>query len=136
VIRLTADTNVYISALNYHGLPEKVLDLAHTDDIRLAISHAILQELSRILRGKFSWSEFEISETEADILSYAELVTPTVHIDAVKDDPTDNRILECALAGRSDYIVTGDRHLLRIGQFDEIRIVTPAEFLAISTQAT
>ena len=94
-----------------------------------------MQEIARILRVKFAWSEFDIQETEADVLSYAELVNPTEHIDAVKDDPTDNRILECAVAGRSEYIVTGDKHLLRLGQFGETRIVTPAEFLAITAQA-
>jgi predicted nucleic acid-binding protein len=54
VIRFTADTNIYISALNFHGVPEEVLNLAHTDRVRLAVSDAILLELSRTLRIKFA----------------------------------------------------------------------------------
>jgi predicted nucleic acid-binding protein len=53
----------------------------------------------------------------------------------VKDDLTDNRILECAETGRSEYLVTGDKHLLKLGQFAATRIVTPAEFLEIHAQA-
>ena len=136
MIRFTADTNIYISSFNFGGVPKAVLILARKGEAVLSVSEFILQEITRTLRDKFAWSEFAIYETEADILSYAKLVTPSVHIEAVKDDPTDNRILECAVASHSEYIVTGDKHLLRLGQLGEIRIVTPAEFLAITAQAT
>lgn len=136
MIRFTADTNVYISALNFHGIPEQILDFAQEGKINLAISNAIPDELSRTLRNKFRWSESDIHNSQANILSYTELITHTEHIEAVKDDPTDNRILECAVAGSSNYIVTGDKHLLRLGLFGKTQIVTPAEFLAIMTPAT
>jgi uncharacterized protein len=136
VIRATLDTNIYISAFNFGGLPLTLIRLARRKHIHLAVSDAIRGEIKRILSDKFSWPETEISRTLAQLSTFSELVTPDIHIAAVKDDPTDNRILECAVAGRSDYIVTGDKHLLRLVQFREIRIVTPAEFLEIAAQAT
>jgi len=58
------------------------------------------------------------------------LVEPTHRIDASRD-PDDNRVLEAAIAGEADYIVTGDRDLLELGSYEGIRIVTPAEFVAL-----
>ena len=87
MIRFTVDTNIYISSFNFGGVPKEVLSLALKEKARLSVSVPILQEIARILHDKFSWSEFDIRETEADILSYAELVTPTERIEAVRDDP-------------------------------------------------
>ena len=53
-------------------------------------------------------------------------------VDEVKEDPPDNRIIECALAGGSEYIVTGDKDLLRRKQFEEIKIVSPSDFIGVS----
>jgi putative PIN family toxin of toxin-antitoxin system len=134
VIRVTADTNIYISSLNFGGPPRSVIALAYSGDIQLAVSAPILDEIAHVLRDKFGLPEADIREAEADIRSIAELVVPIVHIEAVKDDPSDNRILECAVASRSEYIITGDKHLLRLGRFGEIRIVKAADFLAIAVR--
>ena len=66
---------------------------------------------------------------EAFIRGFAHMVYPTQTLEAVKDDPDDNRIVECALASGSDCIVTGDKDLLRLGQYQGIRIMGPAQFL-------
>jgi predicted nucleic acid-binding protein len=65
----------------------------------------------------------------------ASYVSPDTTLDVVKEDPDDNRILECAVEAESDFIVTGDKHLLRMGVFRQLRIVTPAEFLQIAQQS-
>ena len=135
VLRVTADSNIYISALNFGGLPDKLLDLARSGEIQLAVSEAILAEVSRVLRDKFEWSENSIVQVRAQISDFTERVNPERGIDVVQDDPTDNRILECAESGRSEYLVTGDKHLLKLGQFEATRIVTPAEFLEIQGRA-
>jgi putative PIN family toxin of toxin-antitoxin system len=135
VLRVTADSNIYISALNFGGLPDKLLDLARSGEIQLAVSEAILDEVSRVLRDKFRWSENSIVQARAQISDFTERVNPEHRIDVVQDDPTDNRILECAEAGRSEYLVTGDKHLLILGQFAATRIVTPAEFLEIQVES-
>jgi predicted nucleic acid-binding protein len=65
------------------------------------------------------------------ITAVADFIEPRQSVDVIKDDPSDNRILECAVAARSDYVVTGDRHLLALGQFGHCKIVKPADFTEI-----
>jgi uncharacterized protein len=86
--RITADSNIYISALNFGGLSARVLDLARDGVVSLAVSDAILNELSRVLRDKFGWSESAITEAQALIVDFAEQFTPIRQIDAVPDDQT------------------------------------------------
>ena len=69
------------------------------------------------------------------ILKYSEVVMPTFRIKVVKDDPEDNKIIECASIAGADYIVTGDPHLLKLGQFQRTKIVTPSKFLRIISSA-
>lgn len=98
----------------------------------MAVSDSILKEVERVLRRpKFGWPQDRIDEAMRQILTFAEHVEPTELIDIVKEDPSDNRILECAAASGSGYLVSGDRHLLRIGQYQGVRIVPPAEFVEI-----
>jgi putative PIN family toxin of toxin-antitoxin system len=135
VLRVTADSNIYISALNFGGAPDKLLDLARAGEIQLSISEEILEEVTRVLRDKFGWSQEALDLARIRIADFTDLITPTRKIDAVKEDPTDNRILECAVTGASDYVVTGDNHLLKLGQFAGAKIVKASDFLGIqSTQ--
>lgn len=128
----TADTNIYISGLRFGGVPERFLDGAAAGDFRLDISDAILSETLGVLRKKFQWSEEALREAEEDIRSYTRHVTPTQTLDIIQADPADNRILECAAAAKSDYIVTGDtRHLLPLGSYGGISIVKVAEFMRL-----
>jgi len=134
VLRVTADSNIYISALNFGGLPDRLLDLARGGEIQLVLSEAIAEEVSHVLRDKFGWAEGSVALARERISDFTERVKSERRIDAVREDPTDNRILECADAGRCEYLVTGDKHLLKLGQFAAIRIVRPAEFLEILAQ--
>ena len=127
---VTADTNIYVSALQFGGLPHRFLDHAAAGDFRLDISDAILTETLGVLRDKFNWPERDLQDAEASLTAITHRVTPTRTLDIIKTDPSDNRILECATEARSDYIVTGDRkHILPLGQVEGIPIVTAAEFL-------
>lgn len=103
--------------------------MARAGEIQLSISDEILAEVTRVLRDKFGWSQEALDVAVKQINSFTHRVMPTQKINAVNDDPTDNRILECAVTGASDYIVTGDQHLLRLGQFASVKIVRVAEFL-------
>jgi len=62
----------------------------------------------------------------------ARTVTPAVQLDIIKEDPPDNRILECAVSAGADYIVSGDNDLLRLGRYDSIRILNVADFLDLA----
>lgn len=131
MIEVTADTNVYISALNFAGLPRQLLLEAQAGSVKLAITAHILEEVTGVLQAKFQWSERAIAEAIALISACTIQVTPTQVLDVVETDPDDNRIIECALAAGSRYIVTGDRDLLRLGSHEAIQIVKVADFLTM-----
>jgi putative PIN family toxin of toxin-antitoxin system len=132
VLRITADTNVIISALNFSGNPARILDMAEAGEIRLAISNDILNEVERVLqRPKFGWTQEQVDGAIRGLSAFAEHVEPKQRIDVVKEHPTDNRILECAAASGSEYLVSGDKHLLKVGQYKGVKIVTPADFIEV-----
>jgi uncharacterized protein len=129
MIRVVADTNVLISALMFGGLPGEFLNLAFAGDFVLVTSPALLDELDEKLRIKF-----EISAADADLFrrrleATAEVVSTVPTLSVIKDDPDDDRVLECSVAGRADVIVSGDRHLKRLGTYDGSLILTVRQFL-------
>jgi len=131
VIRVTADSNIYISALHFGGPPDKFLDLAHSGIIHLTISDDILAEVTRVLRDKFGWSQEALSMAQARIVDFTERVAPAQKLDAVREDPADNRILEYAVEGKSEYLVTRDNHLLKLKRFGGTRMIKVADFLDV-----
>ncbi len=131
MVRVVADTNVFISALMFGGLPGSFLDLALLQSFLLVTSPALLEELDEKLRLKFGLSSKDADLVRAQLQSRGVVVEPTVMLDAIKVDPDDNRVLECALAGEANYIVSGDRHLLQLGAFDGIPILTVRQFLQV-----
>lgn len=133
MLSVTADTNVYISALNFpRGAPMLLLRMAQDQQIRLDISQEILDETLGVLRRKFQWAAGDLQEAESLIISMTNLVAPTKRLDAVKSDPTDNRILECADAAGSDVIISGDKHLLRLREHGGKPIMKVAEFIQLA----
>jgi putative PIN family toxin of toxin-antitoxin system len=109
VLRVTCDTNIYISGLNFSGNPRRVLDMAEEGMIHLSVSDNILNEIEEVLRRpKFGWPEAEIGRALKEIARFTEHVEPTQRVDVVKADPDDDRILECATAAKSEYLVSGD----------------------------
>lgn len=125
MLSVTLDTNVYISALNYDGNPRRILNLARNGKIRLDISDEILDETTRVLREeKWAWSEDRLDNLKKHLDGFANHVTPTEKLTVVKDDPDDDKIVECAAAADSDYLVTGDKGLLKVGSYGKTQIVS------------
>jgi putative PIN family toxin of toxin-antitoxin system len=111
---------------------EQILDLNTDEAFILCLSPVIIEEIRRILADRFEWPENSIATALEPLLSRAVTVEPKRTV-AVSADPDDNRILECGIESQSDFIVTGDDHLLRLGAFEGIRIVRPRDFLDILT---
>jgi putative PIN family toxin of toxin-antitoxin system len=128
VIGVTLDTNIYVSALEFGGVGARLLGLARRGDFCLDVSDAILDELITVLRDDFHWDAYMHFAREK-IASVANRVRPAQTLDVIKEDPDDNRILECAVEAGSDYIVTSDKDLLRAREYGQIKIVTAAAFL-------
>ena len=133
MLRVVIDTNVIVSALNFGGNPKAVLELARKNRIQNVTSTFILNEVEKVLTQKFRWQKDITQEIISDLCNFSQLVNPPKSL-AVISYPPDNRILECAVAGEADYIVSGDRHLTDLKTYGKINILTPTEFLAIYPQ--
>jgi uncharacterized protein len=130
VNRIVADSNVLVSALHFGGKPMALLTLAEEGQIDLAISEAMLTETLGVLRVKFHNTEEQLADREAYLRTVSRIVTPSEAVAVIQSDPTDDRILECAVAAGAETIASGDRHLLSLGSFRGIEIVRVADFLA------
>ena len=129
MIRVVADSNVYISALNFGGVADEILALGRRQVIALFVSPSILKEVEGVLVRKFKWSPKRAHRVHTLIQAVAETVVPSESIAVVTADEADNRILECAVTAKAHLIVTGDNHLRTLGGFRGITIVSPREFL-------
>lgn len=126
------DTNVIFSALGWQGRPYACLERVRGGAAAGVTSQALLDELAEKLRDKLAFSEEQIADALADLLGYLRVVPVSERLAVIAADPDDDRVLECAVAAQADYIVSGDRrHLLPLGRFRQILIVSPADFLAL-----
>jgi uncharacterized protein len=132
VIRIVVDTNILISAFLFGGKPEMVLDRALSGHVSLVASRDIFDELEGVLCGKkFRYPPKIARSIVRELEAMCEIVTPTRTLAVVKADPYDNMILECAVEARVDYVVSGDSHLLKLERFEDIPILSPAQFLEV-----
>ncbi len=129
-LRVLLDTNVLISAFQFGGTPFYIFEYVVSKRVIGVTSDELLVELLGVFRRKFQLDDDTIRLAEKKIRRSFRMVTPAVSLD-VLDDVDDNRVLEAAVEGMCDYIVTGDTDLLRLKRYKHIMIVTPAEFLNI-----
>lgn len=131
-MRVVADTNVLISGLFWEGNERKLLKMFKTEELANVISPQIIDELEDVLsRKKFNLTKKEIASAVEQAFSFSRFVHPVIESDAVKKDISDNRILECAVSGKADYIISGDKHLLDLKEYEGIKIVNASSFLKI-----
>ena len=96
------------------------------------MSLSLLKEFREVIsRAKFGFSERQISDAFKQIINISTIVTTSIKLDVIKEDISDNRILECAQAGRVDYIVSGDNHLLMLKKYEDVKIITTYQMLKI-----
>ena len=132
LFRVVLDTNVYFSAPHRtQGAPFELWRRAVRRQYVLVVSPAIIRELAEVLRSDFQWPEPDIVDQLKLVVRVAEVVEPKIALHVIAADPDDDRVLECALAGNADLIVSGDSHLIRLKTFQGIGIVRPMDFLRI-----
>ncbi|MEK6918341.1 MAG: putative toxin-antitoxin system toxin component, PIN family [Nanoarchaeota archaeon] len=131
MLRIVPDTNVLISAFISEGNEYKFLRLARQGKFHLILSSEILEEFNEVIaRDKFGFSARQITDFNTQLLLTAsEIVSPKERLKVVKDDPDDDKIIETAVEGKADYIISGDNHLLKIKGFRGIKIMNAGEFL-------
>lgn len=135
-MKVVLDTNVVISGILFtEDSPGKIIDLWVDGRFKVILSQALIEEyLEVISRTKFKRLGSPVEGQDILIilieLSSTVFVSPKESIKIIRDDPEDNRFLECAVEGGAKYIVSGDNHLLVLKEYRKIPIVTPAEFIS------
>ena len=136
MLRVVLDTNQFVSSvLVHHGLPAQVLDAWRQRQFILIVSPAIIAELRFTLnypriRRKYPITDADVQSLVALLTHDAVVVPGTVTVSGViPDDPDDERVLACAVEGQAELIVSGDRHLLELDQYQGIPVITAREFL-------
>jgi putative PIN family toxin of toxin-antitoxin system len=132
-LKVVFDTNILVSALVFPGgRAEAALLRIIEEHDQLLLSKPILDELLGVLARKFSRDAEELARTALLLSELALTVRPRQKLRVVKDDP-DNRVLECAVAGRADLIVTGDSGLLELREYRGVRIIGLRDYLSGGT---
>jgi hypothetical protein len=133
-VRVVIDTNVFISSLlSTEGNPRKVINLWRSERITLCLSKEILAEYFAVL-GRFGIADEPEGKELVQLFEkrYNQVfVASPAAVTMIKEDPAENKFLECAVATEAKYIVSGDRHLLSLKIFKGIRILAPTEFLKL-----
>lgn len=132
-MRIVLDTNIFISALGWKGGNEyNLVQKCFRKELTLICSPEILEELKAVsLRPKFGFSLEEIDEFISALIEISEIIEPEEQFKIVVNDPDDNKFLDAAVAGKANFIVSGDKHLLALKEFKGVKIVSPAEFIRI-----
>lgn len=135
-IRVVFDTNILIAGvLSQRGSPYQYLQLANLGKIQSVTCQEILDEFREKLQFKFRYSLEKVESEVAMIANCSELAIISNTLNVIITDPDDNMVLECAVVGHANYIVTGDKkHLLPLKNYQGIEIVNAADFLSLIAQ--
>lgn len=133
-MKITTDTNVLISSTFLEGASDKIMQKVENKEVELILSRGLINEFTRVLdydeiKDKIKDKNLEVRRSVEKVVSISTIVEPTQKFDVVKEDLDDNKVIDCAVEGNVDYIITQDNHLLKIKEFKGIKIVKPEEFL-------
>ena len=128
--RTVLDTNIYLSALRWGGNPAYILELSFKKKIIVILSFRQLDELQRVLAyERFGFTEIQQEQFLQNICAMALMIPTPGKLRVIQEDPSDNIILESAIIGDATRLITGDRHLLSLKSYNDVVIMTPAEFM-------
>jgi putative PIN family toxin of toxin-antitoxin system len=130
-VTVVFDTNILFSATGWRGTPFQCVERAREGKFHGVTCPELMAELAEKLEAKLHFSAEQVTETLADYLGFLRVVNIPKLLDAVPRDPEDNMVLECAIQGQSQYIVSGDKDLLIMKEFRGIQIVRAADFLRV-----
>lgn len=127
--RVTLDSNIYVSAFRFGGKPLELLQSAIDGKVTIAVSEAILGETVRILQDKFGFDPDQLGRVVRDVKALSLTFTPDKFLEVVVADPDDNKVIECAVASQSEIIISGDKHLLQMREYQAIQIMKVSDYL-------
>jgi len=130
ILKVVIDTNVFVSGIFFSGPPSRILKAWQDDRIQIVVSEDIIAEYRRIMAALSAKFEDVNMDPVLELLFIeAELVPSHSFEEPVCEDPDDDKFLACAMTSKSQYIISGDKHLLKIGRYFNTNIVTPRYFL-------
>ncbi len=126
------DTNILISALGWRGKPRVIFEKCLHGELELVTSPNQIEELRRVMDyPKFNFTEEQKATFISIFLEMARMVEIPGKVKVIVDDPDDDAMLETAVVGNVDYLISGDPHLLKLKEFAKVKIVTASEFLGV-----
>ena len=136
-MRIVLDTNIYVSNLiSAKGNPARIVQWWVEGEFDVLVSQPIIDEILRVTGYKRIQKKY--AAVKENRLEYAVLISeqalsiePKEELDVIASDESDNRCVECAVAGGAHYIITGDEHLLELGEYEGITVLTPAALVAL-----
>lgn len=133
-IKVVFDTNILFSGTGWLGSPFHCLQLARQGKVTLLICREILAEYHEKLQSKLGVTPMQATRAVAEILSFSTLIEINRSLQVIADDPDDDKVIECAMTGEAGYIVSGDRHLLEMGEYKGIPIVRASAFVRMMAE--
>ncbi|HLD72821.1 MAG TPA: putative toxin-antitoxin system toxin component, PIN family [Candidatus Nanoarchaeia archaeon] len=132
--RIVLDTNVFLSGIFWEGnYCSQIITAWRAGRLTLICSIEIVQELVEVLRDfKIEMPEEVINEWKNVIIENAVMVIPTEKVGIVVNDFSDNKFFEAAIAGKADYIISQDKHILKIREYKRIKTISPEEFMKLA----
>jgi|SRR3989344_1573751 len=132
ITKIVFDTNILISSTLWdNSVAQKFLFKCIKENVKIFSSQEIIEEYKEILARDFDYKEQEIEKIMKRVLQFVTLVIPGQKIDIVKEDVDDNMIIECAVESKAEYIISYDKHLLKLKDFQGIKMVRPEEALGL-----
>jgi len=134
-MKIVLDTNVWLSGIFWDGEASKILEKSENKDLQIIISEEILSEIITVLNRESKFQKYisnlklSMEDLLRTILSISTLIETKTKLDIIKADPKDNIILEAAIEGKVEYIISYDNHLLNMIEFRNIKIISPGDFL-------
>ncbi|MAE13603.1 putative toxin-antitoxin system toxin component, PIN family [Candidatus Woesearchaeota archaeon] len=127
-MRITVDTNFLISATQWdYSVAHKLLKKLIENDVKIFSTKEILDEFAEVLKRDFRYHKKEVEKIIETLMQVLTIISTKIKVDIVKDDPDDNKVIECALESSSEYILTYDKHLLRLIKYEQVKIIRPEE---------
>ena len=131
MIKAVFDTNILFSATGWRGSPYQCLKLARDKKVTLILCREILTEYHEKLQTKLDMMPEQATRTVAEILACSTVVEIKNELHVIPDDPDDDMVIECAIAGKAAYVVSGDRHLLNLKEYKGIVVIRANDFLGL-----
>ena len=135
-LKVVLDTNVWISALLWGGKPAEIVKAAEKKQFVILLSEEIAGEISQVLTYPkiariYKAAGMRREDLVEAVLKIGKFVQVTGKVSVIVEHPADDKFIECALAANAEYIVSGDRHLLKVGSYKKTRVLSVSEFLQV-----